>query len=115
MVLPEAMIEYYTDKDKNILDLNPNWEQFERDYSPLTKIKLYLVSLSEKYGLGKVSFKPENKYDWDSIDSFYIEAPEGWDYEKTSKVWDELIEDCVKYAEKEGIISTLNSLAIIVK
>lgn len=88
---------------------------FDNNYSPLTKIKQHLINLSSQYGLGDVSFKPKNKNDWDSIDSFYINAPENWSYEKISKIWDEIIESTVKFAEEEGIILTLNSLSIIVK
>lgn len=109
------MIEDYSGNNDNILDFDNDWEQFEKEYSPLTKIRLYLIVLSEKYGLGEVSFKPFNKHDWDSMDSFYIEAPKDWPYEKTSKIWDELIKDSVKYAEKEGLLSTLNSISIIIK
>lgn len=110
-----GILRDYPRNNDEILDITSDWEQFEKEYSPLTKIKLYLINLSKKYGLGDVSFKPSNKYDWDSMGSFYIEAPKEWSYDKTSKVWDELINDCVNYAEKEDILSTLNSISIIVK
>lgn len=114
-VINSGILRDYPRNNDEILDINSDWEQFEKEYSPLTKIKLYLINLSKKYNLGDVSFIPSNKYDWDSMDSFYIEAPKEWSYDKTSKVWDELINDCVNYAEKEDILSTLNSISIIVK
>lgn len=98
---------------ESIVDYNLCENSFEDNYSPLTKIKLHLVSLSKQFGLGEVSFKPKNKDDWDSIDSFYIESPKSWSYEKLSKIWDQIIDNTVNYAEKEGIISTLNSVTII--
>ena len=94
--------ESYVDTE-SIIDYNLGRSPFEHNYSPLTKIKLHLVALSNQFGLGEVSFKPRNKNDWESIDSFYIESPNDWSYENT-----------VKYAEEEGILSTLNSVTIII-
>ena len=31
--------------DKDIFDFSNDWEQFEKEYSPLTKIKLHLILL----------------------------------------------------------------------
>ena len=48
------------------------------------------------------------------IDSFYIESPNDWSYEEISQIWDQIIDNTVKYAEEEGILSTLNSVTIII-
>lgn len=106
-------IKPYVDTESIVnYDLGEN--SFENQYSPLTKIKLHLVDLSNKFSLGEVSFKPRNKNDWDSIDSFYINSPSDWSYDEISKVWDKIIDSTAEYAEKEGIISTLNSVTIII-
>ena len=99
---------------ESIVDYKLGGNPFEENYSPLTKIKLHLVALSNQFGLGEVSFKPKNKNDWDSIDSFYIKSPENLSYDEISEIWDQIIDNTVKYAEKEGIISTLNSVTIII-
>ena len=99
---------------ESIVDYNLGRNPFEENYSPLTKIKLYLITLSNQFELGEVSFKPKNKNDWDSIDSFYIKSPKNLSYEELSEIWDQIIDNTVKYAEKEGIISTLNSVTIII-
>lgn len=101
-------------RTETIIDYNLCNDSFENNYSPLTKIKLHLVNLSNQFGLGEVSFKSRNKNDWDSIDSFYIKSPDNLSYEEISKIWDKIIDNTVNYAEKEGIISTLNSVTIII-
>ena len=35
-------------------------------------------------------------------------------YDKISRVWDEIIDNTVDYAEKEGILPSLNSVTIVV-
>ena len=102
-------------RKRNILDFNPGWEQFKKYYSPISEIKEHLTRLSKKYGLGEVTYKPADKKDWDSVSSFYIEAPEKWDYDKVSKVWDQIVDKTVLWASKEGILASLNTLTIIVK
>lgn len=106
-------VEVYTKHNFDEYDLRN--VSFTENYSPLTKIKHHLLNLSSQYNFGDVSFKPKNKNDWDSVDSFYIKAPDNLAYEKISRIWDDIIESTVKFAEEEGIISTLNSIAIIVK
>lgn len=107
-------VESYADTE-SIIDYDLSKDVFEENYSPLTKIKLHLIALSNHFNLGEVSFKPKNKNDWDSIDSFYIKSPEGLlSYEDISKIWDQIIDNTVKYAEKEGILSILNSVTIII-
>lgn len=106
-------IESYVGTER-IVDYDLSKDSFKNNYSPLTKIKLHLVALSNQFGLGDVSFKPKNKNDWDSIDSFYIKSPDDLSYEEISVIWDKIIDNTVNYAKKEGIISTLNSLTIII-
>ena len=113
-IISSEIVESYAGEHDNILDLNPGWDEFEKNYSPLTKIKSHLIKLSGEYNLGEVSFKPKNNNDWNSIDSFHIKSPENWDYDKISHVWDEIIDNTMDYAEKEGILPSLNSLTIVV-
>lgn len=106
-------VKSYADASNNDYPLESCY--LHQEYSPLTKLKNHLITLSRQYGLGEVSFVPKNKNDWDSIDSFFIESSSDWSYEQTSKIWDEIIESTVTFAEDEGIISTLNSTSIIVR
>lgn len=95
--------------------MNNSVNSFEKECISLTKIKNHLIKLSKEYGLGNVKFKSAFKNDLDDISSFIIEVPNNWEYSQISKVWDEIIEETVIYAENENIISCLNEITIILR
>ena len=80
---------------------------------PLNKIKIHLIKLSKKYNLGNVLFKRADGFD--DVSSFIIEVPKTWEYKKILKIWDEIIDDTVSYAENENLISCLNKITIILR